>query len=107
MDGDPFAASTPDKQNAVSCSGVVPLNLDGGESFSDRSENVGIIFGLSSAVGKSVQVAGVVGASCSEFAPDWQAQNVVEFMCEFTFCCVPFTFLRIHHRPRLGDPLSS
>jgi len=107
LDGDPFAAPSADEQNAVSCSGVIPLNLHGGKSFSDRSENVGIVFGLSSAVGKSVQVAGVVGASCSEFAPDWQAQKVVEFMCEFTFCCVPFTFLRIDHRFRLGDPLSS
>jgi hypothetical protein len=97
LDGDPFAASATDEQNAVSCSGVIPLCLHGGKSFSDRSKYVGIVFGLSSAVGKSVQVAGVVGSSGAEFAANWEAQKVVEFVGEFTFCCVPFAFLWVDH----------
>ena len=97
MNGDPLAASASDEQNAVSCSGVIPLCLHGGKSFSDCSENVGIVFGLSSAVGKSVQVAGVVCSSGAEFAANWEAQKLVELVGEFTFCCVSFSFLWVCH----------
>jgi hypothetical protein len=97
LDGDPLATPSPNEQNAVSCSGVVPLNLHGGKSFTDRSKNIGMVFGLSSAVGKSVKVAGVVGSACAEFAANWEAQKIVEFVGKFTFGCIAFTFLRIRH----------
>src|SRR5690606_1919032 len=95
--GEPSSAWAADEPGGKCGAGVGLLDGEFGENFADGPGDVRVVFDLDGGVGDAVEIAGVVGASGTEFPADWPAGEIGEEPRGFAFGGVALAFGRTGH----------